>query len=154
MSPGRRTLLLAGATIGAVSILLFRAHEAGRDARLQVLIDAVEGSRQGFVEGRLSGGFRPPGTSTSVRGGARDIPVDVLIAAARLQEKARRTNLVDDRVSSGIGLLIAGATDEALQVREDCLADQPTNARVLNDLSVGYWPGVVATRQSKIGREP
>lgn len=114
--------------------LLQRFRGERSDQRFEQLIAAVGGERS--IEGRLSGfGYAPLRPVT--RGNSSDANLSLIAAAGELQRIARDRPSAENLHASAIGLLLAGETDQAIDLLER-IDRQSASARYRSDLSAAY----------------
>jgi tetratricopeptide (TPR) repeat protein len=104
---------------------------------LQELIAAVAGQPTRPVEGRLTGGFKYAPPPSPTRGpGDRDMPPDVRIAAARLEQAASGDSPAPGALADlGVALLTLGDVNKAIDALERAVAQRPLDARYQSDLA-------------------
>ena len=107
---------------------------------LQELIAAVAGQPTRPVEGRLTGGFKYAPPPSPTRGpGDRDMPPDVRIAAARLEQAASGDSPAPGALADlGVALLTLGDVNKAIDALERAVAQRPLDARYQSDLAAAY----------------
>lgn len=112
----------------------------GDRPELQELIAAVASQPTRPVDGRLTGGFKYAPPPSPTRGpGDRDLPPDVRIAAARLEQTAAgNPGSASAQEAEGVALLVLGELDKAIDGLERAVAQQPSNARYQSDLATAY----------------
>jgi tetratricopeptide (TPR) repeat protein len=119
------------------------------------------------VEGRLTGGFayRPPPVPT--RGaGDRNISPELKIAAAQIEQGAKRRESAASDAALGTSYLAVGNINNAVDYLETAVQEHPDDARYQNDLSVAYiarataagraddWPKALAAAERAAARDP
>jgi tetratricopeptide (TPR) repeat protein len=107
---------------------------------LQELIAAVAGQPTRPVEGRLTGGFKYAPPPSPTRGpGDRDMPPDVRIAAARLEQAASGDSPAPGALADlGVALLTLGDVNKAIDALERAVAQRPLDGRYQSDLAAAY----------------
>jgi tetratricopeptide (TPR) repeat protein len=112
----------------------------GDRPELQDLISAVASQPTRPVEGRLTGGFKYAPPPSPTRGpGDRDLPPDVRIAAARLEQAAAAEPAsTSAQAAQAVAFLVLGDVDKAIDGLEKVVVLQPSNARYQSDLAASY----------------
>jgi tetratricopeptide (TPR) repeat protein len=137
----------AGLAVAATLVLAVRVARpgwpfgsAGGRPELQDLIAAVASQPTRPVEGRLTGGFKyapPPSPTRGPRD--RDLPPDVRIAAARLEQAAAGDSTsASAQAAVGVAFLAVGDLDQAIDGLERAVSQQPSDARYQSDLAAAY----------------
>jgi predicted Zn-dependent protease len=110
------------------------AQPPGYVARVDSLYEVI-GTRRP-VSARLTGmRFGQPPAVTRSAATAPGAPLDVLAAAAKIEEDASRETAPDARWAQGVTHLVAGELDEAIPALEQAAAARPDDARIAVDLS-------------------
>jgi tetratricopeptide (TPR) repeat protein len=137
----------AGLAAAAILVLAVRVVRPGWPfgtandrPELQDLIAAVASQPTRPVDGRLTGGFKYAPPPSPTRGpGNRDLPPDVRIAAARLEQAAAGNSpSANAQETVGVAFLVLGELDKAIGDLEHAVARQPSNARYQSDLAAAY----------------
>lgn len=103
------------------------------------LLDALARTPFRTVEGRLSGAAAYVPLRPATRGAARpDLPPDVRIAGARLEQALAGRDTPAANAALGVAYLAVGNTQRAVEVLEDAVQQQPRDAAFQNDLAVTY----------------
>lgn len=146
--PSRRWLTRATALVAMAAALLFAVRVAGPGwmlgpradrPELQELIATVAGQPTRPVEGRLTGGFKYAPPPSPTRGpGDREMPPEVRIAAARLEQVASGDQPSPTALADlGVALLTLGDVNKAIDALERAVAQRP-DARYESDLAAAY----------------
>jgi tetratricopeptide (TPR) repeat protein len=146
--PSRRWMTRAAALVGVAAALLLAVRVArpewllgprGDRPELQELVAAVAGLPTRPVEGRLTGGFKYAPPPSPTRGpGDRDMPPDVRIAAARLEQAASGDQPAPGALADlGVALLTLGDVNKAIDALERAVARRQ-DARYESDLAAAY----------------
>jgi tetratricopeptide (TPR) repeat protein len=119
------------------------------------------------VEGRLTGGFRYASPPSPTRGaGDRDVPPEILIAAAKLEQVERDHDTPENQAALGVAYLAVKEYDKAVDALERAAAREPENARFHSDLAAAYlargsagngpddWSKALAEADLAIERQP
>jgi tetratricopeptide (TPR) repeat protein len=134
----------AGLAVAAALVLAVRMGwlfgSSNDRPELQDLIAAVANQPTRPVDGRLTGGFKYAPAPSPTRGpGDRDLPPDVRIAEARLEQTAAGNAAnANAKAALGVGLLVLGELDKAIDDLERAAAQQPSDARYQSDLAAAY----------------
>jgi tetratricopeptide (TPR) repeat protein len=146
--PQRRWIgVAAGLAVAATLVLAVQVARtgwpfgsAGDRPELQDLIAAVASQPTRPVEGRLTGGFRYAPPPSPTRGpGDRDLPPDVRIAAARLEQTAAGDPAnANAQAAQAVAFLVLGDVDKAIDGLEKVVVQQPSNARYQSDLAAAF----------------
>jgi tetratricopeptide (TPR) repeat protein len=147
--PSSRWLTRAAALVAMAAALLFAVRVARPEwllgphadrPELRELIAAVAGQPTRPVEGRLTGGFKYAPPPSPTRGpGDRDMPPDVRIAAARLEQAASGDQPAPGALADlGVALLTLGDVNKAIDALERAVAQRPLDARYQSDLAAAY----------------
>jgi len=148
-APQRRRWIGVAAGLAAAAALVLAVQVArpgwpfgatGDRPELQDLIAAVASQSTRPVEGRLTGGFKYAPPPSPTRGpGDRDLPPDVRIAAARLEQAAAAEPAsTSAQAAQAVAFLVLGDVDKAIDGLEKVVVQQPTNARYQSDLAAAY----------------
>jgi tetratricopeptide (TPR) repeat protein len=114
---------------------IMRVLSGNKDSKLATLFAAVGNQR--VIEGRITGGLEYAPFRSSSRGGESEANVRLLAAAAELHKAASELPNAENLHASGIGFLLTGRLDDAIDALED--ANTLTeNARYRADLSAAY----------------
>ncbi len=149
---GRRWGWAAGAVAAAAAIIIavrlgsMTPSGPQQDPRIEALIAAVNGER--YVEPRLTGGFPSGPVRSATRGssdptnrGTGDLASQNLGRLAAVGE-AQKRSLADPSASnlhaSGLGQLLLGSLDQAIDTLESASANAPEDATILSDLAAAY----------------
>jgi CHAT domain-containing protein len=148
---GHKWWWAAGVVAGAAAIIL--AVRLGpvppggsQDARIGALVAAVNGER--YVEPRLTGGFPSGPVRSATRGasdpsgrGTGDLSSQNLALLAAVGE-AQKRSLADPSASNlhalGLGLVLLGSLDQAIDTLESATANAPEDSTILSDLAAAY----------------
>jgi tetratricopeptide (TPR) repeat protein len=175
--PSRRWMTRASALVGVAAALLLAVRVArpewllgprGDRPELQELVAAVAGLPTRPVEGRLTGGFKYAPPPSPTRGpGDRDMPPDVRIAAARLEQAASGDQPAPGALADlGVALLTLGDVNKAIDALERAVAQKPMDARYQSDLAAAYlararregspadWPKALAASERALKAHP
>jgi tetratricopeptide (TPR) repeat protein len=133
----------AGLATAATVLLAFTfgimPWQRSEEPAFQALVAAV-GSERTFVP-RLTGGFAHGPVRGAVRSGssgsASQSP-DIRIAAARIEKETAAQPSAQALHVLGIAELVIGELDRSVVALEDAATQQPTDARILNDLASAY----------------
>jgi CHAT domain-containing protein len=140
---GRQWWWAAGAVAAAAAIVLAvrigpMSPAGSQDPRVEALVAAVSGER--YVEPRLTGGF-PAGPVRSATRGPGDLSSQNLALLAAVGEAQKRSQ-ADPSASNlhawGIGLVLLGSLDEAIDALESAAANAPDDSAILSDLAAAY----------------
>jgi CHAT domain-containing protein len=140
---GRQWWWAAGAVAAAAAIVLAvrlgpTSPDGSQDPRIEALVAAVNGER--YVEPRLTGGF-PSGPVRSVTRGTGDLSSQNLALLAAVGE-AQKRSLADPSASNlhawGLGLVLLGSLDQAIDALESATANAPEDSTILSDLAAAY----------------
>jgi hypothetical protein len=89
--------------------------------------------------GRLAGMERwSPAPSVLRSADADDVPAEIRIAAARLEQIAEQAGTTTARGRAAVGLLVIGEVDRSIGVLVGLTDEHPSNAALWSDLSVAY----------------
>ncbi len=146
--PSSRWLTRAAAIVAVAAALLLAVRVARPEwllgpptdrPELQELIAAVAGQPTRPVEGRLTGGFKYAPPPSPTRGpGDRDLPPEVRIAAAKLEQAASGDQPAPGALADlGVALLTLGQVNEAIDALERAVAQRP-DAHYESDLAAAY----------------
>ena len=170
---GPKAALLAAALAATVVLLVRITFLSSRQPatasrpELAGLVAAAAHEPTRLVEGRLTGGFayKPPPVPT--RGaGARNVSPEVKIAAAQIEQGAKRRESAASDAALGTSYLAVGNVDNAVDYLETAVQEHPDDARYQNDLSVAYiarataagraddWPKALAAAERAAARDP
>ena len=158
----RPTLMwIAGGLAAAATVILGvrvvpTPFASRADSRMAALVAAVDGER--YVEPRLTGGF-PGGTVRSVTrgsGGATRGQGDLssqnlaLLAAVGAAEKQSLAEPTAPNLHAwGVGLVLLGSLDQAIDTLESALANDPDNAAIVSDLAAAYAARAVTAQSAR-----
>jgi CHAT domain-containing protein len=150
---GRRWWWAAGAVAAAAAVVLAvrlgptSSPAASPDERISVLIAAVNGER--YVAPRLTGGFPSGPIRSATRSaspdpsnrGTADLSSQNLALLAAVGE-AQKRSLADPNAANlhaeGVGLVLLGSLDQAIDTLESASANAPENSAILSDLAAAY----------------
>ena len=148
---GRQWWWAAGAIATAAAIILAvrlvpTSPGGSQDARIEALVAAVNGER--YVEPRLTGGFPSGPVRSATRGssdptnrGTGDLSSQNLALLAAVGE-AQKRSLADPSASNlhawGLGLVLLGSLDQAIDTLESASANAPEDSTILSDLAAAY----------------
>ncbi len=175
--PARRRWIGVAAGLAAAAALVVAVQVArpgwpfgstGDRPELQDLIAAVASQPTRPAEGRLTGGFKYAPPPSPTRGpGDRDLPPDVRIAAARLEQAAAAEPAsTSAQAAQAVAFLVLGDVDKAIDGLEKVVVQQPSNARYQSDLAAAYiarakrrgntadWPKAVAASGRAVELDP
>jgi tetratricopeptide (TPR) repeat protein len=145
----------AAAVVLAVRLLPVPAS----DDRLASLVTAVNGER--YVEPRISGGFPAGPVRAATRGqdpsstrgvgdtrGAGDLSsqnLALVAAVGQAQARAQAEPTAPNLHVLGVGFLLLGDRDQAIDTLESAAASESANARLVSDLAAAYAVRAAAT---------
>jgi tetratricopeptide (TPR) repeat protein len=136
-TPRRRAWSIAAGLAAAATIVLavnvFRPFGANGDERaLTELVTAVGTART--FEPRLTGGFAYAPVRGPVRGvnNVANLSPDLRIAIAEIEKQNAA------RPIAATAAMVAGQPDRAISILESASQQNPTDAKILNDLSAAY----------------
>jgi CHAT domain-containing protein len=112
---------------------------SGEPPELRALVAAVGTDRT--IEPRLTGGFAYGPLRGAMRTGepsATSLPVDVRIAAVRIEKEATEHRTPQTLKALGIAYLVTGDASHAVLVLEEAADQTKDNAQILCDLSAAY----------------
>lgn len=116
---------------------------------LQELVAALDGEAARAIEGRLAGGFAYAPRPSAERGSGLEASPEVRIAAARLDQIARRDPSAVSQAALGVAYLALGDTERAVLQLERAVADEPANAFFQNDLAAAHLARYAATNRAE-----
>jgi CHAT domain-containing protein len=126
------------------------------DSRMAALVAAVDGER--YVEPRLTGGF-PGGPVRSVSRGSggttrgqgtlssQNLALLAAVGAAEKQSLAEPT--ATNLHAWGVGLVLLGSLDQAIDTLESAVADHSDNAVIVSDLAAAYAARAAAAQSAR-----
>jgi len=169
----RKAAVVAAALAAAVVLLVRITFVSSRQPspasrpELAGLVAAAAHEPTRLVEGRLTGGFayKPPPVPT--RGaGDRNVSPELKIAAAQIEQGAKRRESASSDAALGTSYLAVGNIENAVDYLETAVLEHPDDARYQNDLSVAYiarataagraddWPKALAAAERAAARDP
>lgn len=112
------------------------------------LVTAVNGER--IIEPRLTGGFPSGPLRSATRGSSSTDPatrgttnlssqnLSLIAAVGQAQHRAQADPSARNLHAWGVGLVLLGSLDDAIETLESASANEPANAAVLSDLAAAY----------------
>ena len=152
-SRSSRSLWIGGALAAAAALVLAVRFAPGSfldrsNEPFAALVSAVNGER--IIEPRLTGGFPAGPIRSATRGSASPDPatrgtsplssqnLSLIAAVGEAQNRAQAEPSARNLHAWGVGLVLLGSLDEAIETLESASANEPANAAVLSDLAAAY----------------
>ncbi|HEX7086922.1 MAG TPA: CHAT domain-containing protein [Vicinamibacterales bacterium] len=129
-------LLLSATGIGLWFGLRMRQPSGPPD--VAPLVEACRSVAYRVADGRLAGFPWAPMPSTTRGGGEGMAPPDVRIAAAHIEQRARRHESPESTAALGVARLAIGEIEEAVLLLEEATRARPNAPALLTDLSAAY----------------
>jgi hypothetical protein len=135
---------LAGTLALAASLLLVvRVYGPGaglsRDLASLAAVAHAQGHR--FTDPRIAGGFSyapPPPVTRGTAFGRSEVPPDVAVIVARLEQRHRESDSPSTAAAFGVARIVLGDYDRAIELLEEAVRRAPGNAGFHNDLGAAY----------------